>query len=524
MVQRPDGTVDAVASCRAEVTAFYAVEAGRLLIGTRLLDVVEGLATPPALHLTKLADLVLLEDAPDTTVCVGVMRLPIGHRLTWRRGFGAPTVRRWFDPARAQVEPVTVAQAPRVMREAIRAAVEGSLPADDSVATTLSGGLDSSMIAATTAALVARRRGTVPALTHVPLPGTEDPSPSREANDGPYAQRMAEDVPGLSWHPLVNHARVLPVDAALDAFSRLGAPVLNPANQVWLNAVDTWAADHGISVVLGGSSGNASFSRGDDGVLSQLAHEHRYPAIARQVLARARRTGSWGGAVRSVARETAPEWAVRARRSLARRAESLRQAQRFVRDAPFVYDSLSLQGRELVEYWSGPGELRSTRQDWTDFLLADASLTAQTLRPQVWWSDPFSDQEVVELAWHLPTEAWVLDGMDRGLARAAGVGLVPDYIRLRETVGYQSADVGSWIAGAEARYRAELERFRDSPSVRKFIDLDRLEASIADGLPAGRAALDWELSSGRAFGLGLFAVWYEEHVLSRARPPSPESR
>jgi len=516
--------VDAAVSCRREIVLFYALDSGRLVLAPRLRALIDALSVPPPLSIAKLADLLVLEDAPDTTVYEGARRLPLGHRMVWRGGHAQPSVHRWFVPWESRFHGVGVSEASGVMRETVRAAVEASLPVSGSVAATLSGGLDSSMVTATAGSLLSTTGRSLLTVTHVPLAGTTEQRPNWEADDGPYARRMAEDVPGLVWNPIVNADRVLPLDAAIGAFASLGMPVLNPANQVWLNAITSWAAERDVSVMLDGFSGNASFSRSRDGILAELLNERRLGAVVRQVARRWRAGDSRLTALRSVARETAPERVVRAAWRMRSSGPTRLSGDRFAQSVPVVRDSLSPAGRERLERWSRPPSVRGTRQDWEEFALADWSLSVQGLNPGVWWSDPLSDQEVLELAWQLPAEAWVRNGLDRGLARDAAAGLVPDYIRLRRTRGAQSADVGLWMAGREQRYRDEIDRFRASPLVHEFIDIDRLEESLARGLPSGDDAVRWEQAFGRAFGFGLFAVWYEEEILTPARRRAPTAR
>jgi hypothetical protein len=51
--------------------------------------------------------------------------------------------------------------------------------------------------------------------------------------------------------------------------------------------------------------------------------------------------------------------------------------------------------------------------------------------------------------------------------------------------------------------------------VPEFVDLDRVAARLDRGLPDGADAVLFEETYGRALGLGLFAVWYEDEVLRR---------
>lgn len=86
----------------------------------------------------------------DLSFFAGIAALPPGHEVVWQVGAPQPVVRRWFDWAPLlQQEPFgTPAQAREALDEAFAAAVRGALMADAKVGATLSGGVDSSMVAA----------------------------------------------------------------------------------------------------------------------------------------------------------------------------------------------------------------------------------------------------------------------------------------------------------------------------------------------------------------------------------------
>lgn len=509
-----DGSVAAAVSSRLEVALYYHLGAGRLSWATTVPELVRQLDGPPALDIQKLADLMVLYDRPDTTAIQGVHRLPIGHRLTWHPGWSAPQVVRWFNPAEGEDRTIHPRQAPELMRRTVRSAVAASLPAAGDVAATLSGGLDSSMVVGTAAEVLRGSGRTLHTVTHVPLPGTPDPSSSWEANDGPYAADMARCLPAATWQPLAHGRRTSPLTTLREVLPTTWLPALNPANLVWIVPALEYAAATGSRVLLTGATGNAPFSRDRAGLVRQLARRRRYGQVLTEIIRR-RRVASWRSAIRSVVAEVAPEGAT----ALVRRRRSSRSVAgrdpSYSERMPIRPESLSEEGSRWLHHLDHPAPL--DHRAWVDFVLRDSSLATEPQLPDlgVWWSDPLSDPEVAALALRLPLEAWLCGGLDRGLAREAARGLVPDRIRLRRTRGAQAADVGQWIAGREQEYRDLLDRFTASPSVAQFIDLDRLEQALAGGLPTGTEAERWEETVGRAFGFGLYAVWYEDEVLGR---------
>lgn len=479
-------------------------------------DLVRALPRPPALNIAKLVDLAVHHDDPAVTIYDGVARVPNGHVLVHRPG-APPTVRRWFAPDSEVDRSIALSDAPGLLREAVRDAVRVSLPAHGNVAATVSGGLDSSTVSAMAAGLLAPEGRTVQGLTHVPLPGTEDPAELWEADDGPYVEAIARAVEGLTWSPVANSGLTTPFEADLWAFPRTWHPPFNPMNQVWINEIVRRCEAAEVSILLTGSAGNATFSRNHEGVLRGLARQGRVDALLRQVRLRHATGVGWARAGRSVVRETLPAGVLAWRRKQRlRRAGRQREWAGLFERLPAREERLSEAARvEYEEARSGHGVV--DRAGWLDFLRLDGARfgLVQNLSDSVWWSDPLSDPEVIATALRIPEEAWLAGGRDRGLAREAARGVLPDEVRLRASWGAQSADGAAWMVGQVAAYREMLERFRASPSVPEFLDLDLLDVAVGPPLTDPDTAVIWQDIFGRAFSLGHFAVWYEDEVLGR---------
>jgi asparagine synthase (glutamine-hydrolysing) len=403
------------------------------------------------------------------------------------------------------------------MRAAVREAVEASIPASGDIAATLSGGLDSSMIVATASRLLAGQRRTVHAFTHVPLPGTQSPGPGWDVEDGPYAEAVIGSLSGVRWEQVSNDDRVPPLVDDLRSIEQAWQPSVNPTNVTWVAEMLRRAESVGSPLLLTGAAGNATFSRSSEGVVRGLLRHGRVDALVRQIRSRHRVGLDWSRAARSVLVETLPDAVLRWRRARAWRRAGDPLGTAVYGSFPARFDALSEPARaRLEDLVAGVGTPR--RADWISFATADYARIGlgPNMSDTVWWSDPLSDPELVSLALRLPEEAWLAGGRDRGLAREAVAGLVPDRVRLRRTSGAQSADCGLWMVGQEPAYRALLERFRASPSVGEFLDLEALERSIGPEMTDPATASDWQDVYGRAFSLGHFAVWYEDEVLGRA--------
>jgi hypothetical protein len=69
------------------------------------------------------------------------------------------------------------------------------------------------------------------------------------------------------------------------------------------------------------------------------------------------------------------------------------------------------------------------------------------------------------------------------------------------------------MVGQVPAYQELLERFRSSPTVPEFLDLELLSSVVGPPLTGPGTAVIWQDIYGRAFSLGHFAVWYEDEIL-----------
>ena len=251
-------------------------------------------------------------------------------------------------------------------------------------------------------------------------------------------------------------------------------------------------------------------------MLRTLSRRGRVDALLRQVALRHRTGVSWPRAARSVVRETLPARVLARRREQRIRRSGLHPEWAAMLEAlPARVDRLSEAARADYER-AQAGLGTPDRAAWVDFVRLDGARFgfSQDMSDSVWWSDPLSDPELVATALRMPEEAWLAGGRDRGLAREAALGVLPDEVRLRTTWGAQSADGPAWMVGQVPAYRELLERFRASPTVPEVLDLEMLASVVGPLLTDPDTAVLWQDVYGRAFSLGHFVVWYEDEILN----------
>lgn len=402
--------------------AFYSVVDGALVVASTLPAVLSAAGGPGRIDHAYLDAYVLDRPPMDGTPWTGVHRLTPGHTLRWD-GRRAVTERYW-DPVTAPLEQPLQTSVDQV-RSAFDEAVRCRLRTRDGVTVEVSGGLDSSTIAATAVGLGADVTAVAIAF------------PDPEAAELPYVGALA-DALGVDVH-------VLDAEAA---------PLLDTAQEVrahreplyGVDASDTAArhdaaAAFGCSVVLSGVGGDeALYGSGDVGVLD-LATRGRIVAALRW----GRRERSWPGMLgwlpKAVLRDVAGR-VVRARvgrrpGGWLARTDRRRRQRAFARAHDWFSGeppSSAITGRppaasraaaERRDYYVRT-EYNPPAYEQTDRIAAERHVEVRY---------PYLDRRLVELVLRLPEEHIRIDGVHRGLHRLAFGARLPSDLAARTDKG-----------------------------------------------------------------------------------------
>src|ERR1700733_14622695 len=176
-------------------------------------------------------------------------------------------------------------------RERFDRAVRVRLRTRGRIGAQLSGGLDSGAVAATAARLLGAEGREITCFTAVPRPGfSSAPSETHFDDEAEAAAEVAALYPNMR-HQLVDSSGTSFLDV-LDKNNNLyDHPCFGPSNEVWLNAIMAQAREGGVTVLLSGNCGNATW--GYEGImgLSVWFRSGQWRKLAR-VAWQLRRTGS----------------------------------------------------------------------------------------------------------------------------------------------------------------------------------------------------------------------------------------
>ena len=370
------------------------------------------------------------------------------------------------------------------------------------VAAHLSGGLDSSAVAATAARLIGAG-GKVAAFTAVPGEGYAASSTRRIADEGPHAAAVAALYPNME-HVLVKTGGMSPMESLDRDFYLCEHPILNVSNRVWGHAIADRAKQRGITVLLSGQMGNIGVSHDGLELVAELLAQGRLVQFAREA-ALARRSGLRLGTIAAQAlRPFLPDAAWRTIHRLRRRDVGM-AAQSVANPALLAAvtakaerESTGARGRESVQRRVRTIE-RTDHGVYHKGLLAGWGLDER---------DPTADRRLIELCLSIPAEQYFDRGRTRALARGAFSDRLPALVVEETLKGFQAADWHEGMIAAQDAVCEEVARIVPLPAAARLFDIPRM-TRLARNMPhvdwhSHEAELDYRQALLRGVSIGHF--------------------
>jgi asparagine synthase (glutamine-hydrolysing) len=389
------------------------------------------------------------------TLFEGVHELPPGGILRWRDG--RVTVESYRDVVPDPLEGLDAQQAAAELADRLSDSVRRQLIADVPVGVLLSGGLDSSAIAA----LATRHADRPPKAFSIAFK-PEDARTEQSSEDAHYARRLADQL-GMELHEFVIDSSI--VDMLGTVAWHLDEPVADPA--AILTLLISRAAADDVTVLLSGQGSDELFGG---------YRMHVYDRVARRIahVPAAVRKGAVAalGVLPSMARNIpgpAAGLTLAAHRTTEAivRLSPLPPEQRYVafRSAPY-FSVGDLGGLLLPGYHSNGFEPhrahlgafqrhpelgffdRMLYVDFKTFLLNQNLLYSDRLSmaASIEMRVPFLDDRVADFALRIPERLKVKFLRGKRVLRDAMAGTVPDEIIARRKAGF-GAPIRSWLKG-----------------------------------------------------------------------------
>ena len=450
----------------------------------------------------------------------GIRMVPLG--ATVRVEGSEHRTRCWYSPPTPAIdmpydEEASVERARELLDEAARKALEWA----ERPAITLSGGLDSPLVA--TSLLAEMPHGQcLPAITFVPDARWNGHAPEGTMGDeSALVRQLVEAHPQIDWHladndigPPDRHARE--VFAASEVF----APGL--ANVGMYHGVYRKARELGCDSLLTSDMGNPTIS--DDGRYAYC--EYASPGKWKQLM---RLLKNRPGDSRSLWRKfIALTLLPRLPRPVRRALRSLVHPRRA--DMVALLTPLSKAAREQQAARAGG---RGTGSAWSDLTFDrsrkdavqrefrdadgpgfDVDLAFEQLYG-VRKRDVTAYRPLIEFCLSLPAQAYAWDGEERRLARLMGIGRLPEAIRTNRKHGLHNVDWHARMTGEREEMRRVLDTARGHPVLGEMLDIDRLLGLIDEWPDRPGQDVDEDWPRMLALPRAMLAARFVGHVENR---------
>lgn len=471
---------------------YYQTAKGGLLFGSEIKSFLEHPDFVKAVNKKALRPYLTMQfPATDETFFAGVFKLPAAHCFTYDIAAGRMDVRRYWDADFSDDDSKTFDEYVEECDAVVHESVAAHRIADVKVGSFLSGGVDSSYIAA---CLMPDKTFSV---------GFE----YKDFNETNYAAELSDKL-GIE-----NYRKMVSADEFFEALPQIQYHMDEPQSN--LSSVPLWflaqLAAEQVTVVLSGE--------GADELFAGYAYYEDVPSIARfkRIVPR--------GLRRALGSFVADKPYFKGRNFLLKAAE---MPEKWFTGQAFVYRPDEIDDIVKPAYAQGPDAFElcapvydrvqnfcdlSKRQYldmnmWLpgDILLkADKMCMAHSLELRV----PFLDKRVMEFAQHIPARFRVNENGNKQVVRHAANRILPDEWATRPKKGFP-VPLKFWLR--EQKYYDYVKGYFTAPWAEEFFDASKLMAMLDEHFE-GRA-----LNQRKIYTALTFLVWYKRYFIDETVP------
>jgi len=402
------------------------------------------------------------ESEDDDTFHAGICSLPAGSALTFTSA-GLHVHRYWQPEIRSDLVPRDPEEVFESLRTLLIDAVECRLSDDSPSAVELSGGLDSSGVAAVAARCLERQGKSLLALAAV--------VPEEHLADYPDERSFIQEF--SSWPNILIQFVSGQGRGPFDIIGEPGRLEVSPlrASTTYLNeSLRDAASANGAQSLLTGTLGELGPTCYADTYFVELAVKLRWPTLWKELSELRKAEG------------------VRPVRHLAGRFRDLVRPNGGFRKngALLLNPKLRAQIRSPdVPIYAWPDQRRQQLADVRRFLAAHATWQGHTRDGGIRRSHPWLDKRVIEFCLAVPPELKIQYGYRRYLIRRALDGILPKQIQWRTTKTAFSPDYYTRYNRQLGMARDYVSAIRPQDPVREILDIDRLSGLLVPVDPGG---------------------------------------
>jgi asparagine synthase (glutamine-hydrolysing) len=463
---------------------FFRADGDRLIFATEVHSLLQLLPSrPPPDELALVRWLAETTVGDGRTLYEGVSRLGAGRLL--RAGGHGLELRRYWSPVYAPPRPMSRREAAEAARSALGAAVRAQLPAEGGCGVMISGGLDSSSVAALSREMLA---------PEVSLRAYSALFPDHASIDESALIGDAVADLGLGLTSITVHGGSM-VHGSLEYLQRWELPAAAPNHFLWQSLLSQ-AAREGTTVILDGEGGDELW-----GFSPYLAADLLRSGRPRSAL---RLTGEMLGAERNLGwRQLMPFLRLYGAKgalppSLHHALRRLRASQHYAppwftaRSARMLAaqrDQWAWKHLDGPRWWAYMADLLTASRERLgvgEYLRHRAAMTGLEAR------HPLIDVDLIEFALSLPPRLALDPRFERPLLRDAMVDLIPDSIRLRPEKSYFTALLESCLGERDLPVIRHL--LEGTPEITAYVDIAAVTRDLLAEPPGKRGSGAWAWS------------------------------
>jgi len=454
---------------------------------------------------------------PADTLYKNIRLVPPGTYLT-ADARGVRERAFWRLDTRSRVTLRTPQAYVEAARDLLDQAVRRNLRSDQTPGILLSGGLDSSAVAASAARLLAP----APLHTYTAEPPPGHPLAARGGwydRERPYVDALAARYPNILPH-FCHSTQPASIETDPTPFFVAGGRTQFNANHLgWFDPAYRAAQKNGHATLLTGGSGNLTLSFNGLRGLGDYARAGRLDKLIQLLpgAARFRQGTLWGTFNAHVLLPMLPP---KLRAALWRRRHSDEAPS--TKYAAIRSEFAASIGLDAVLRAQGDDGLFLYAADSRKLIVHHLEAqrvrtleTTRTLRALYGFEirDAFADPDLAEFCIAIPREQYLLGGVQRSLARRALADRLPAELLSERGYGRQNPEWFTRMTAQRESFAAEIERLANIPLAAEMLDLPRLKQLIdtwpQDAAAAESRRFEFAQMLPRAIQTGRFIRWSE---------------
>lgn len=374
-------------------------------------------------------------------------------------------------------------------REVFDEAVKCRLRSTNEVGIMLSGGLDSSSVAAVAAINLKENQRKLNAYSAIPFTGYKEWLPKTQiSNESYFIEELIKKYKNINIKYL-SFDYSNPLSKINELIDMMEQPYKILQNLFWIDEMMAEAQKEGCSVMLNGQFGNYTISLGSiSSYLFGLLNRKKYLSLHKEIKAHCQlHQVQYSKVFKYLVREKMPdkikEYYYKLRNIETRQWEKEQtQLINMNFSKEFNIDH-RLRDAKIGKYQEAARDILQTqRESLRSMTLSHISSTETklSLKHGIALRDPTRDKRVIEFCLSLPDNQFVNNGQGRSLIRRSTKNILPDEIRLNYyRRGKQGADFSQRLSNFTEEIKMEIQHIIEHNKILRYMNMDRLNELLS---------------------------------------------